>query len=184
MDIGKFKASRTRLLLWVLIPPFLIAGIGLTSYALNQQSEWVLERTRVLAEMLPRVVVAQQSASSLIESFNASEAGSIKTEDELISFLQNSANNATFMVDSLKVERKVSSASKNIPVLTASVRGSGTIGAVQSFMGDVTTGQQLLSETSLQISPGGTSASGEGSCRADITFELILFNHIKPGRGV
>lgn len=183
MDIGKFKASRTRLLLWVLIPPVLISGIGLTSFALNKQSEWVLERTKVLSETLPKIVAAQRHAETLIETFNTSEAGSIKTEDELISFLQTAANHAGFMVDSLKVERKFSAISKNIPMLTASVRGSGTIIAVEAFLGDVTVRQQLLSETSLQISQVGKSR-GEEFCRANITFELILFNHAKPGGGV
>ncbi|MDF7799996.1 hypothetical protein P4C99_11020 [Pontiellaceae bacterium B1224] len=180
MDLGKFKASRTRLLLWVLIPPFLISGIGLTSFALDQQSTWVLERTKALSEILPKVVAAQESVESLLQTFNASEAGRIKTEDELISFLQNAANNADFMVDSLKVERKVAAMSKNVPVLAASIRGSGTIMAVRSFLGDVTARQQLLSETSLQINQGGRSL-GEESCRADITFELILFKNGKSG---
>lgn len=177
MDIGYFKASRARLLLWVLIPPILIAVIGLTSFALNQQSKWALERTKSLSEILPKVVAAQQNAEALIDTFNASEVGRIKTEGELISFLQDTANKAECMVD-VKVERNTSAAGNDLPVLTANVRGAGTLAAMQVFLGDISSRQQLLSETSLQISQEGES------CRAEITFELILFNHNKPVGGV
>lgn len=182
MDIGKFKASRGRLIAWVLIPPALIVGIGLSSFALKLQSEWQLERTRVLSELLPQVKQAELEVQSLLTLFNESAAGSIKSEDELISFLQNTARDADFTVDSLQVERRSSASDKKTSVLTAKVRGSGTFVAVQSFMGDAASRQHLLSESSLQISQGGERENRE-TCRADITFELILFNAGKLGGG-
>lgn len=182
MDIGKFKASRGRLTAWILIPPVLIVGIGLTSFALRQQSEWQLERTRVLADLLPKVKQTEQEALSLLARFNESEAGSIKSEDELISFLQNAAREADFTVDSLKVERKGSSANKNTPILTAMVRGTGTFRSVQTFMSDAASKQHLLSESALQINQGGDK-NNKDSCRADMTFELILFDAGKLAGG-
>jgi hypothetical protein len=86
------------------------------------------------------------------------------------------------MVDTLKVERKTAAANGSLPVLMANVRGSGSFEAVQVFLGDVTSRQQLLTESSLQISQGSQSL-GEDICRADISFELILFNLKKPGGG-
>jgi hypothetical protein len=183
MDVGKFKASLPRLFLWILIPPLLITSIGLTSYAMRQQSDWHLERTRAYAEVLPELALAKRRAETLISDFNNSEAGRIKSEDELISFLQNSAPQCGFMVDTLKVERKTSSATGNLPVLNANVRGSGSFAAVQAFIGDVTSRQQLLTESSLQISLGN-QALGEDFCRADISFELILFDQNKPAGGI
>ncbi|MDF7808432.1 hypothetical protein P4E94_13340 [Pontiellaceae bacterium B12219] len=180
--MGKFKASRGRLFLWILIPPFLIAGIGLTSFALKLQSDWKLERTRAYASVLPEVAAAKRKVETLISTFNNSEAGRIKTEDELISFLQSSAQDADFMVDTLKVERKTISAGGSVPVLLANVRGSGSFEAIQNFLSEATSRQQLLTESSLQISRGGQSP-GHDACRADISFELILFKLKTPGGG-
>ncbi|QBG46122.1 hypothetical protein EGM51_01350 [Verrucomicrobia bacterium S94] len=183
MDLGKFKAGRRRLAGWIIIPPLLIVGIGLTSFALKLQSEWQLERTRVLADLLPRVDAARKAAEELMVRFRTSESGSVKTEDELISFLQNAAQHAGFTVDNLKVERRASEINGSVPVLSASVRGTGTLLSVQHFMGDVSSRQHLLSETSVQLSQSGKTA-GEEICRADITFELILFQTGKTGGGV
>lgn len=179
MDIGKFRASKGRLIAWIVIPPVLAVGIGLSSFAMKLQSEWRLERTQVLADLMPEVEKARMEAENLMVRFRESESGSISGEDELISFLQNAAQQAGFTVDTLKVERKPSVVNKSVPVLMASVRGSGTLASVQGFMGDVSSRQHLLSETSLQVSQGGRNMD-ENSCRADITFELILF---KSGGG-
>lgn len=183
MDLGKFKASRRRLTGWVIIPPVLIVGVGLTSFALKQQSEWQLERTRVLADLLPRVDSARKAAEGLMVRFRASESESVKTEDELISFLQNAAQHAGFTVDNLKVERRSSEINAGVSVLSANVRGTGTLRSVQNFMGDVSSRQHLLSETSVQLSQSGKTA-GEETCRADITFELTLFPTGRTGGGV
>ncbi|MDZ8119283.1 hypothetical protein [Pontiella agarivorans] len=167
---------------WVIIPPLLIVGIGLTSFALKLQSEWQLERTRVLADLLPRVNYARKAAQELMVRFRESESGSIKTEDELISFLQNAAQAAGFTVDNLKVDRRSSETGANVPILSARVRGTGTLLSVQNFMGDVSSRQYLLSETSVELSQSGMT-EGEDTCRAEITFELILFQTGKTGGG-
>ena len=175
MDIGKFKASRARLILWVLIPPSLVVGAGLSSHALRAQSEWQLNRTRALAEVFPKLVIARRNAERLMAEFNGTESSSLKSEDELISYLQSAARKVDFTVDSLKVERRSSPSADNAPMLTASVKGTGGFGAIQHFLGDVSAGQHLLSESYLQLSRSSAAASPE-ECRADITFELILFN--------
>lgn len=174
MDVGKFKASRGRLISWVILPPVLIVGIGLSSFALSLESEWELERTRVLAELLPKVEEARKEADNLIVQYRESDTGSVTSEDELISFLQNIAQQTGFTVDTLKVERRGSSAGHNVPVLTAHIRGSGTMLSLQNFIADAGSRQQLLSERALKISQGG-QVVGEEICRADITFELALF---------
>ncbi len=182
MDIGKFKASRGRLTAWILIPPVLIVGLGLTSFALKLQSEWQLERTKVLCELLPRVVNARIAADQMFAEFRASESDTIGNEDELISYLQNAAHQADFTVDSLKVERRDSSAGSSAAVLTATVKGTGSFLSVQTLMSDVSMRQHLLSESSLQITQGGKDADAT-SCRAVIRFELILFDHGSIGGG-
>ncbi len=91
MDIGKFKSSRSRLILWILIPPLLIAGVGLSTYALRLRSEWQLKRAQHLAEAFPRLVKSRESAVALLELFQGAETTNIDSEEELISFVQESA---------------------------------------------------------------------------------------------
>ncbi|HEY5653690.1 MAG TPA: hypothetical protein VIR63_04905 [Pontiella sp.] len=177
MDVGKFKSSRLRLTLWILFPLMLAVGMGLSSYALRRHSEWKLHRTEVLAEMLPKLIKAQEGVHGLMKEFHGIQGESIQSEDQFISFLQNAANDAEFTVNSLKVERRVSARNNNLPVLVARVRGLGTFQTVEKYLGSVTFKQHLLTEESLKISQADRSEDA-GVCLADITFELILFKGI------
>lgn len=182
MDIGKFKASQTRLIIWILVPPLVVVGVGLSSYALQLQSEWRLNRTKGLSDVLPKLVQTQARSGKLIDEFEG--AGAIQSEDELISYLQNVAQGAGFTVDSLKVARRASVPGLGMPVLTASVKGSGRYEAIEAFLGDVTANQHLLSESSLQVTRNARGAYEQDACRADITFELVLFDALKKSGGV
>ncbi|MDH3981997.1 MAG: hypothetical protein OES84_03755 [Kiritimatiellaceae bacterium] len=182
MDIGKFKSNPLKLTLWIMVPLVLTVGMGLSSYALKLQSEWQLSRTQVLSEILPQLAKSQDGARNLIKEFQGLETERVKTEDEFISFLQSAASQSGFTIDSLKVDRRVSVQNGNSPVLVASVKGAGTFQAVETYLGDVTSSQHLLSESSLQISQASRMAE-EGSCRADIVFELFLFETSKPEAG-
>lgn len=182
MDIGKFKSSRGKLIVWILVPPLLIVGVGLSSYALQRQAEWRLNRTKRFAEVLPRLVRAQREADALFEEFTHSETGTVKTEDELISFLQSAAQKTGFTIDLLKVERTTSAQNASLPVLTANVKGFGMFLTVESFLKDVTSSQHLLSENSLQLTQESSSYDAS-VCRANITFELVLFDALKTAKG-
>lgn len=173
MDIGKFKSNQLRLTLWVLTPLVLVLGMGFTTYALKLQSEWQLNRTKVLSELLPRLNQSKYQSRNLIAEFHGSKTDQIKTEDEFISFLQNAAHKVGFTVNSLKVERQTLAQNKNMPVLVASVSGSGSFQAVETYIGDVVSKQYLLSESSLRISQTGVGEY-ENNCRVDLTFELVL----------
>jgi hypothetical protein len=168
MDIGKFKASRLRLTLWLTIPLVLLVGVGLGSYTLRLRSDWELERIQKLAAALPKLALVQQSAEALTHEFQQ-EGERIRTEDELMAYLRGAAREARFLVNTLKVERGTL---KGLPTLTASVSGSGSLTAVQRFLGDAAAGQPLLSEQSLKIS---RSALQRDTFKTDISLVLILF---------
>lgn len=172
MDLGKFKSSRLRLTLWILIPPLLSVGFGLSTYAFQLRSEWQLNRTSGLAKVLPRLVEINSQAERLMQNFGAGEAQPITSEEGLISFLQESARETDFEVDSLNVERR---SAKGLNYLSATVTGSGDLSAIQHFLADVSASHQLLSESSLKISQKA-SALAQGEYRADILFDLVLFD--------
>lgn len=181
MDIGKFKSSRGRLILWVLIPPVLIVSVGLSSQGLRTQSEWKLKRAEALVDVLPRLAQVQGEAKQVINTFRGEQSTSIKTEDELISYLQNAASKVGFTIDSLKVERRPSAAS-NVPMLVADVKGVGTFIDVENYIGEVSSGQHLLYESSLRVSRSSHAVRAD-ECQASITFDLVLFNSINASGG-
>ena len=172
MDVGKFKASRLRLMLWILVPPVLAVGAGLGTYTMRLRSEWELKRTRKLDDVLPRLVETRRQAEAVVAEFRGSDTESLRTEDELISFLQEAAQESGFPVDSIGVERR---SAQGRPLLAASVKGAGTFNSIQRFMGDVSSAQHLLSESSLKLSKN-TLAAEDDSYKADLLFELVLFN--------
>jgi Tfp pilus assembly protein PilO len=180
MDIGIFKASRGRLILWMVIPPVVAIGMGLSSYTLQLRSQWKLNRAQKLSSVLPRLASVQQEAHDLLSNFQASSTQHIKSEDEMISFLQDVAQQAGFVVDSLKVERRRSV--QNIPMLKANVMGAGSYEAIELFLGDVGSSQNLLSESSLKLSQSVTDRTS-GNFQAEIEFELMLFNSVAATGG-
>jgi hypothetical protein len=182
MDIGKFKASRTRLVLWILVPPLVFVGVGLSSHGLKLQSEWKLSRTKELSTVLPQLVNTQRQTEKIIDALGGKGSRTIQSEDELISFIQSVAGKVDFTVDSLKVDRRASAQNKSIPVLIASVKGSGPLQAIEDFVNEATSASHLLSESSLQVNKGD-SRYGQDNCRADITFELVLFKHLNQAGG-
>jgi len=176
MDIGKFKSSRLQLTLWILVPPLLIVGVGLSTYALQLQSEWQLNRTKTMAEVLPKLAKAESAVVALLGQIDNPESQAISSEDGLISFIQSTARRVDFTVDSLKVERKApgKGSGSDLPLLSAKVIGSGNIDAIQRFLADVGAAHQLLAESELQISQQSNGIDAR-NCRAEITFDLVLF---------
>lgn len=181
MDVGIFKASRARLILWIAVPPLLMVGVGLSAYALQRQSQWQLNRTEVLAKVLPRFVKTQREASTLLAEFKGLGTSAIQSEDQLMSFLEETAQRAGFAVDSVKVERRVSAENRGMPVLIGNVKGAGGFDAIAQFIANVTSEQHLLSEQSVKI----TQSNGGGSMDygAELTVELLLFNELKKAGG-
>ena len=173
MDVGKFKSSRGRLILWVLIPSVLIAGVGLSTYALRVRSEWKLTRAQRLAEVFPRLVESRGNAVALQQHFHGEDLTQIDSEDELISYVQERALNVGFTVDSLKVER-LTSKGGGLPALMAKVTGTGELGTIYRLLAEVSSAQQLLSESEFQVSRMADQ-NNPSLYRAEISFELILF---------
>lgn len=183
MDIGIFKASRGRLMLWVLMPPLVLVGAGLTSHALKARSEWKLQRIQSLATALPKLEHARSAAEEIVNKFYGEDSGCLKTEEELVSYLHNASARVGFVIDSLNVERRVSARDKDIPMLMAEVKGSGSFVDIEDYLVEVLAGQQLLSESSVKVNRSA-NALHANEYRADITFELVLFRSVgKAGGG-
>jgi len=175
MDVSKFKASRARLTAWIMVPVLLLVGSTLSTDALRRRSERKLSRTRALVNIVPRLTRTHRMARELLSNFRAEEASSIRSEDELISFLQNMARTTGFTVDSLTVKRNPVMVEQDMVVLTAAMQGVGSFASIQEFLGNVVSSQHLLSCTSLKLSQRQSRVENNRFC-ADISFELVLCN--------
>ncbi len=171
MDIGRFKATRTRLVMWLMLPPLLIAGIGLSSYAVRLKSEWELTRTEGLTSVLPKLVRVRKQAFHLVDEFEENSL-TLHSEDDLIVYLRKAAQASGFDVDALKVNRKKD---KVMTILTASLTGTGSFESIQRFLGNVSAGQHLLSERELQLTRVFQSG-GAPAYKADLTLSLAMFD--------
>ena len=178
-------ASGRRLKAWLIIPPLLIVGIGLSSNAWRQRSHWQLQKTRALSEVLPSFITARKDVGNLIDGFKQSSAGEIGSEDQLISFLQDMAQQNDFLVDTVNVvnqkNQRQPQQQKAIPVINAVVKGSGDLAAIQLYINQVKTAQRLLSVSSLRMSP--PKDSSVKSYNAEIVFELILLDELQTAKG-
>ena len=183
MDVGKFKVSGIRLKTWLILPPLLMASVGLGSHAWRQRAQWRLQETKALSAVLPTFIAARKDAIGLFEGFKTATGGELGSEDQLISFLQDMAQQNNFMVDTVNVvSRNKQRQKKAIPVLNAVVRGEGDFTAIQLYINEVKSEQRLLSVNSIKIVQP-TDVSGGDLFDVEIVFELLLLDEMKSFNG-
>jgi hypothetical protein len=102
MDVGKFKASKRRLMAWIVIPPVIIVGVGLSAFALQERAQWRLQQTQSLSDVLPPFIQSQREASELVAGLGLGDEDRIGTEDQLITELNEAAYKHGFTVDSVR----------------------------------------------------------------------------------
>ena len=99
------------------------------------------------------------------------------SENQLISFLQDMAQQNDFMVETVNVvDRK--KPQQAVPVLYAVVRGEGDFTAVKLYINEVKSEQRLLSVDSIKVLQS-EERPGSGLFDVEIVFELLLLDEIK-----
>lgn len=182
MDVGIFKASRARLMAWIIIPPMLIVGVGLSSYAWCQRTIWKLQQTQSLSDVLPLVIESKRAAAKLIGDLGMDDKSSIASKEQLISFLQEIAVKRGVTVESVKVVRREPARGENLPVLSASVAGAGTFTALQLYVNEVKSAQSLLYVNSLKLSQPRERILDD-MFEASIVFDLMLIDEVLKTTG-
>ena len=182
MDVGKFKASGGRLMAWIVIPPLLIVGVGLSAYAGQQKAELRLRQSKALSDVLPLFIKAQRDASELIADLGINEQDKIGSEDQLISFLQEAALRRGVTVEAVQVVRREQVRGRKIPVLSASVEGSGELTAIQLYINEIKSAQQLLSVNSIELTQSSDLQS-DNVFDAKVVFDLLLIEEVLKTAG-
>ena len=181
MDVGIFMVSAGRLKTWLIIPPLLMVSVGLGSHAWRQRAQWQLQETKALSELLPPFIEARRDTLALFEGFKTSSGGELGSEDQLISFLQDMAQQNDFMVNTVNVVDQQKQ-QQVVPVLNAVVRGQGNFTAVQLYINEAKSRQRLLSVESIKVAKP-TERSGGGTFDVEIVFELLLLDGMKAFDG-
>jgi hypothetical protein len=181
MDVGIFKNSGVRLKLWLILPPLLMISLGLGTRAWRERAKWQLEQTQALSEILPPLISARRDVVGLFKGFSTSSGGELDSEDQLISFLQDMAQQNEFMLDTVnRIEQKKQK--RALPVMNAVVRGRGDFTAVQMYINEAKSGQQLLSVDAINIQQPPDTV-GEGIFDVEIVFELLLLDEMESIAG-
>ena len=182
MDVGMFKVSKARLITWIVIPPVLIAAVGLSSYAFRQRAEWRLKQTQSLSDVLPAVIQAQAEVRKLFEDLGLSEENRIASEDQLISLLQEKAIQRNITFKTVQVVRRDKSKGANIPALSATVEAYGDVAAFQLYLNDIKMAQPLLTASSIKIDQEADGGQ-DGDFELKVVFDLLLVDEVLMARG-
>ena len=183
MDVGIFMASGRRLRAWLIIPPLLMVSVGMGSHAWQQRAQWQLEKTTALSEVLPPFITARKDAITLFDGFKTSEGEELGSEDQLISFLQDMAQQNDFIVDTVNMVNQKIRQQKAVPVLNAVVHGAGDFTAIELYINEVKSGQRLLSVSSIKILQPNNDGSEGRLYDVEIVFELLLLDGMKALNG-
>lgn len=183
MDVGIFKVSKTRMIAWIVIPPVLIAAVGLSSYAFRQRAEGRLNQTQALSDVLPAIIGAQKETKQLFEDLGLSKEKRIASEDQLISLLQEKAIQRNISFETVQVVRRDKSKGSSIPVLRAVVEAYGNVGAFQLYLNDVKLAQPLLTASSIQIDQRIDDGGGGGDFALMVVFDLLLADEVLNASG-
>jgi len=181
MEIGRFKANKKRLIAWVVIPPLLTVSVGLSTYAFQQRELWRLQQAESLTEVLPSIIQIRDEAAALLKNFNESSPEEIVSENQLISFLQDIAQQQNFLVNTIQVDRLAPAAGGKFPRLNAVVQGSGSFSAIQLYINKAESVNQMLSASSINLSQ--SRDGGDEYFGAKITFDLLLINEVLSSTG-
>ena len=148
MDVGIFKASRTRLVAWIIIPPILITAVGLSAFAMRQRAEWELRQTLALSDILPEVIQARRNVRTLMDNLGLTEEKQITTGDQLIALLDEKASNRNIDLKRTQILQRDDVKGSGIPVISAVLEASGDFASIQLFLNDVRSAYPLVSARS------------------------------------
>jgi hypothetical protein len=182
MDVGTFKASKARLIMWIVIPPMLIVIVGLSSYALQQRAEWKLQETQALSNVLPDVIEAKKDVQTLYDELGLSKDKRISSGDELVSILEEEARRRRIELKRTQVIDREMPKGAKIPVISVIIDASGEFSDFQLFLNDIKTAHPLVSTRSATLDQSEDGAA-ESGFDLKVVFDLLLVGDVLKASG-
>jgi len=183
MDVGIFKASKPRLVAWIIIPPVVITSVGLSTFAMRQRAEWQLRQTMALSEILPEVIQARENIGELMQSLGLTEEMRISTGDQLLALLDEKATHRSIDVKRTQILQRDNSKESGIPVISAMLEASGDFSNIQLFLNDVRSAYPLVSARSIELSLNQDPEEDAGDFDIKLIFDLMLVNDVLEATG-
>ncbi len=182
MDVGIFKASNARLIAWVVVPPFLITAVGLSSYAFQRNVSWQLEETKALSDVLPEVMQARKHIQHLFTELGLTDDKRITTGDQLTALLEEKAKKRNIDFKRTQILQNNRRKGSKIPTISLMVEASGEFSDFQLFLNDVKSAYPLVSARSINLSQAFESSAKEGF-ELKVVFDLLLVNDVMKAPG-
>lgn len=177
MDVGIFKASKMRLVIWIIVPPLLVIIVGLSSYALQQRAMWQLKETRALSNVLPAVITARKNVQQLLDNLGLSRNNRITTGDQLISLLQEEAKKRNINWKKGQILERDKTQKPKVPTISVLVEATGEFSDFQRFLNDVKSAHPLISTRSISLTQGKEDEAGKGF-ELKVVFDLLLVGDV------
>lgn len=182
MDVGIFKASNTRLVAWIVVPPLLITAVGLSSYALQRRAKWQLEETRALSDVLPDVMMARKNVQALFNELGLSGGKRITSADELTALLDEKAKSRNLVLKRRQVLEPDKRIKAKIPTISIMVEATGDFSSFQLFLNDVKTACPLIAARSISMSQSRESDEDDGF-ELKVVFDLLQVGNVMKATG-
>lgn len=182
MDVGVFKASKVRLVIWIVVPPILIMVVGLSSFALRQYAEGQLEQTKALSNVLPDVISTRKKVHTLVDDLGLSKEKRIASADQFLAHLEEKATNRNIDLKKTQILRREKEKGSSTPVVSAMVEAVGGFADFQLFLNDVKSAHPLVSARLIELKQGREDAVGEGF-QLKIVFDLLLVGDVLKTTG-
>ena len=182
MDVGIFKASKIRLIGWIVVPPILIVTVGLSSYALRQRAEWRLKETRALSDVLPDVVHARRDIKELYDHLGLSKDKRITSGDQLINILEETARERDIELKRTQIVDREATRGSRIPTTSVIMEAAGGFDDFQLFLNDVKTAYPLVSARSIFLSEDEDNPDNT-RFELKVVFDLLLVADVLKASG-
>jgi len=182
MDIGIFKASKTRLALWIIVPPLLITSVGLSAFTFQQRAEWRLKETEALSNILPDVVQSRANVQGLFDELGMSEGKRITSGDQLTTILEENARKRNVDVKRTQILEGEKRKGSKIPMISLMLEARGEFADFQLFLNDVKSAHPLISVRSINVGQS-REPTVESGFELKVVFDLLLVNDVMKATG-
>lgn len=151
MDLGQFRRSRTGFWAWVAVP---ILVIGVVSYALNTYCRHVnaaQDSRKVFVEMMPEMTRALVDAKETAEFFRSGRGGATGSLEDLTSWLNEAAQEAGFVVNSLRVKKEEGDVASSEALQEVVINGDGRLRVIMKYLNTLHRPQSMTAVKSARL---------------------------------
>ncbi len=166
INLGLFTAGKIRLGAWLSVLPLCLIGADAGSRLIERNAYWESARNQRLYDQVPIFAGAIRNVELVSAAFAKRDGGErVKTEDELVFFMQQNAINCQLQMVSIKVLNKPETNKTWISSVSAELNAEGSFNSIKQFLNNVESVQQSISIKNFSVVPARTEDMGSYQLR-------------------